>query len=68
MQPDPDAEFAQRIDQIEQACTHRLSTDEIDLVALVDTIGAGVLRHHENFAHALLDQGLCLAHDGADGP
>jgi hypothetical protein len=44
----------------------RAAADEVELVAHVDAVGAGVLRNHQQFLHALLDQVLGFAHHLAD--
>jgi hypothetical protein len=67
VQAHPDAEFAQRPGQFEQARLHRLAAPEPGAVLDVDAVGAGVLRDDEQFLDAGGDEVLRLAHDVADG-
>ena len=46
---------------------HGAACDEVELVANVDAIGAGVLRDHQQLLHALPDEVLGLAHHLPDG-
>ncbi len=57
------AEFAR---QLEHPGSHRASVDETGAVAQVDAVGAGVLRHDDQFAHPGLEQRACLIHHVAD--
>ena len=60
VQAHPDAEFAERLAQVEQLGLHRPAAPEAGAVLDVDAVGAGVLRDDQQFLDAGLDQRLRL--------
>jgi hypothetical protein len=68
MQPHPGAEAAERAGEFGHARLQRSATPEAGAVFDVDAVGAGVLRHHQQFLNAGTNQRLGLAHHLTDRP
>ena len=72
VQPDPGTVLARQLSQFAAQFQHpgpdRAAADEVGAIAQVDAIGAGVLRDHQQFLDAGLEQVLGLAHHLADRP
>jgi hypothetical protein len=68
MQPHPDAEFGQRLAQFAQPGAQRPPADEAGAVLQVDAVGAGVLRDHQQLAHARFGERSRLLQHIADRP